>query len=94
LTANAYEFAKSPEERLAVAVLAALKRHHHLQLTGDPSLEFMTKFLAPFWDRERIETIINEFHKPQRERELFLVQLLGRLRNICIEKIKGGSVDE
>jgi hypothetical protein len=88
-----YTLAATPEERMAIATVAAVHSYFQQHPQGvAPGQGFLADYLTPFIERELLEARLDELHKlsrfGKREREL-LDSLHGAMRE-CSERIQHG----
>lgn len=88
--------AKTPEERIAIAVVEANKEFYRRHRKGKkPNLRFYIDFLEPFIEREVRQAGLDELHLqihgPTRIRERELVDSLQHWIRLCEEKISRQS---
>lgn len=88
-----YALATTPEERMAIATVAAINHYFVQHPQGvAPGQGFLAEYLKPFVDRELLEARLDELHKRvgkigQREREV--TEELGAVIRHCVE-LAGG----
>lgn len=92
-----YALAQSPEERLAVVMVAAIHSYFVRNPHGVmPGQGFIMDFIKPFVERELTEARMAELHgglKPTAARELELAQSLKRILMECEKQLGHKPVD-
>ena len=92
-TTGRYGLASTPEERLAIAAVEAIRRYEKENPQWvNPGYGFFAHYLKPFLDREILEARLDEIHKRNsvlsgREREL--LDALMATRHKCETRILG-----
>ena len=90
-----YALAETPEERMAIATVAAIHSYFQQHPQGvAPGQGFLADYLKPFIERELLETRLDEhrlarFGKSGRQREL--LEALHRTMRECSERIQHTS---
>jgi hypothetical protein len=86
-----YGLASTPEERVAIATVAAIRSYFGQNPEGVmPGYGFLKEYLKPFLDRELLEARLDELHKrvgaiAKREREI--AESLAASIQRCVELI-------
>jgi hypothetical protein len=85
-----YIIAETPEERVAIAVVAAIHAYFKQHPAGvTPSRHFFAEFLKPFIEREMETRALDELHRDHAGRELELLSKVKELTSVCSKRIKG-----
>lgn len=86
-----YHVATSPEDRIAIAVVAAIRCYEGEHPDGvSPGQVYLADFLKPFIERELVEARLDEMHRQGKERALRereLVLAFQGLTKSCSERV-------
>ena len=84
-----YSLASTPEERLAIVMVAAIGAYFTQHPQGVmPGQGFIKDYIKPFLERELMEARLNELHRPAfvlAPRELEIANQLSALVHLCNE---------
>ena len=93
-----YALTQDSVERIAIATVAAWHEYFKQNPNGVmPGQGFLTDYLKPFVERERLEAQLNELHARRTAiapRELTILEELTRVRAECEAKVRGSGYEQ
>ena len=88
-----YAHAETPQERIAIAVVAAQHAYQQEFPNGvSPGAVFLEQFLEPFVEREVLQSYIDGLHRRMRDAGSHEMEVLNRLQkatHLCEIRVNG-----